>query len=105
MPLVATVGVVVALVAVGAHIRRLGHHALAESIAPRTTTFVILMATSVVVQLYLAPKVRSMGELVMIGLLAAAAGVAALLVAAGIFKRASEATSEQSLPTATMLPR
>jgi|GEM_PF-6628003 len=104
MPLIATFAVVVALVAVGSHIRQLGHHALGESIAPRTTTFVILMATSVVVQLYLAPKVQSMGELVMIGLLAAAAGVAALLVAAGIFKRASDAASLTSLPTATVLP-
>ena len=104
MPLIATLGVVIALAAVGSHVRRIGHHDVAESIVPRTTVFVILMLVSVVVQISFVPKVSSMSELVALGLLAAAAGVAALVVAANIFKRASEATSGMALPTATVLP-
>jgi hypothetical protein len=103
MPLVATVGVVLALLAVGAHLRKLGHQSVSDSIGPRTTTFVVLMLVSVLIQIYGVPKAKSTGEFVMYGLGAAVCGVIALLVAANSFKRASEATSTTALPTATML--
>lgn len=104
MPVVATLGVVAALLAVGAHVRRIGHEEIAAAIAPRTTAFVILMLTSVIVQSYLIEKATSRNDLVAIGFIASAAGIAALLVAASTFKRASEATSTTALPTATVLP-
>ncbi|MFN0252014.1 MAG: hypothetical protein ACKV2T_34375 [Kofleriaceae bacterium] len=104
MPLVATAAVVIALVAAGSYVRRIGHQEVADSIGPRTTTFVILMATNVAVQIYAVPKVRSMGELFGLSIVSVIAGVAALLVAANLFKRASDATSTTALPTATALP-
>jgi hypothetical protein len=103
MPLVATTAVVLALVAAGTYVRRLGHLNVADSIGPRTTLFVILMATSVAIQIYAVPEVRSMSELLGLSVISVIAGVAALLVAANLFRRASEATSSTALPTATML--
>lgn len=104
MPIVATISVVIALVAANAHIRKLGHHDAAAAIGPRTTAFVVLMLASVLVQIYVLPKATNAGELAIYGLVAAFAGVASLLVAAGCFKQASEATSTTALPTATVIP-
>ncbi len=103
MPFVATAGVVLALVAVGAHVRKLGHHAVATKIGPHTTMFVVLMIVSVLIQIYGVPKAKSSGELVVFGILSAVAGVIALLTAANVFKSSSEATSSHALPTATVL--
>lgn len=104
LPLLAVTSVVVALVATGTHLRRSGHTDAAATLAPKITTFVILMLGSVLVQVYLLPEARSVGSFVGIGLLAAVAGVGALLVAAGVFQRAAETVETAALPTATLVP-
>lgn len=103
LPLVAILSVVIALAAVGSFVRDKGH-AVADSIASRTTAFVLLMLGSVLLQQYAVPKARSVNELLVLSVLATIAGVVALVVAANTFKRAADATSTHALPTATVLP-
>ena len=104
LPLVATLSIVIALIAAGAYVRAIGHREVADLIGPRTTVVVVLVVVNVLVQVYGVPMVKTLNDLLVMSVLAAIAGVAALLVAARLFQRASEATSTTALPTATVVP-
>ncbi len=94
--------IAIALVALMVHIQQHGSAPLARFIRLRATAFVVLMtlAMTIAEQIF---KARSTSAILMAASLTSGFGIAALLLAAGAFKRAATSTGATELPTARLV--